>query len=292
MLSKMRNYLPKTKIDGAAMAITSFFAPVAIIHAMYVISQLYPKGASDPEYGWHYIVHCLFSWFLWINSLAYLIQVIFIDSSISNLTLPVVLQEGWRYCPMCQQNTPLRAHHCIICDECIIRRDHHCYYTGRCIGLINHKAFVAGLMYGSIGAVYAVSMSLAVILQVEESISPSKIVTVVFPILAWAVGFTDANLLVTMLGSLSLFGGLASVVFLLVQLWTIAHGQTLYEFRVGIADFDQGYIKNFKDVLGENWWFYWIIPCIPSKLPSDGSNYHEMKKHIASNYTGKEVKSL
>lgn len=288
----MKNYLPKTKIDCAAMAITAFFAPVAIIHAMYILTQLYPNGPSDPEYGWHYILHCLFSWFLWTNCLVYLIKVIVIDSSISNLTLPVVLQEGWRYCPMCQQNTPARAHHCVICDACIIRRDHHCYYTGRCIGLTNHKAFVAGLMYGSIGAVYAVLLSVAVIIRVEASISAQKLLTVIFPVLAWAIGFTEASLFLTLLGSLALFGGLASLVFLLIQLWTIANGQTLYEFRVGISDYNQGYIKNFKDVLGENWWFYWILPCIPSRLPSDGSNYFEIKKRIASNPTGKEVKSL
>lgn len=288
----MRNCFPKTKIDCAAMGITAFFVPVAIIHAMYLLMQLYPNGASDPDYGWHYILHCLFSLFLWINCVVYLMQVIVVDSSISNLTLPVILQEGWQYCPMCQQNAPLRAHHCVICDACIIRRDHHCYYTGRCIGLTNHKAFVAGLMYGSIGALYAVAVSVAAVRQVEPDIGFSKLLTIIFPILAWAVGFTKANLFFTLLGSLALFGGLASFIFLLLQLWQIAHGQTFYEYRVSISDYNQGYIKNFKDVLGENWWFYWILPCIPSKQPGDGSHYLEIKKQVASNFTGKEVKSL
>lgn len=274
------------------MGITAFFAPVAIIHAMYLLLQLYPNGASDPEYGWHFILHCLFSWFLWINCLIYLIQVIIIDSSILNLTLPIVLQEGWRYCAMCQQNAPMRSHHCVICDACIIRRDHHCYYTGRCIGLTNHKSFVAGLMYGSIGAVYAVSISLAAIMSVESDINAYKILNVIFPILAWAAGFTESNMLFTLFGSLALFGGLASVVFLILELWTIAHGQTLYEYRLSINDYNQGYIKNFKDVLGENWWFYWILPCIPSKLPTDGSDYFDLKNRIASDNTGKAVKSL
>ena len=193
---------------------------------------------------------------------------------------------------MCQQNTPLRAHHCVICDTCIIRRDHHCYYTGRCIGLTNHKPFVAGLMYGSIGAIYAVSLSVAAINHVDSTISATKLFTVIFPVFAWAIGFTEANLFLTLLGSLALFGGLASFFFLSIQLWTISRGQTLYEFRVAISDYDQGYIKNFKDVLGENWWFYWILPCIPSKQPTDGSNYLEIKNSIASDSTGKDVKSL
>ena len=289
---EMKNYLPKTRIDCAAMAITAFFSPVAIIHAMYLLTQLYPNGASDPDYGWNYILHCVFSWFLWINCLVQLIRVIFMDSSISNLTLPIILQEGWRYCSMCQLNAPLRSHHCVVCDTCIIRRDHHCYYTGRCIGLVNHKAFVAGLTYGSLSAIYAVALSLAAIMHVESNINAYKILTVIFPVLAWMVGFTEANLLFTLLGSLALFGGLASFIFLLLQLWAIAHGQTFYEYRMSISDYNQGFIKNFKDVLGENWWFYWILPWIPSRVPGDGSHYLEVRNRIASNITGKDVKSL
>jgi len=147
-------------------------------------------------------------------------------------------------------------------------------------------------MYGSIGAVYAVSLSIATIIHIESRIDPYAILTVIFPVLAWAIGFSEVNVLYTLLGSLALFGGLASFIFLLLQLWQIAHGQTFYEYRMSIADFNQGYIKNFKDVLGENWWFYWVLPCIPSRLPGDGSHYLEIKNHIASNPTGKEVKSL
>ena len=136
------------------------------------------------------------------------------------------------------------------------------------------------------------SLSIATIIYVESSVKMYTIMTVIFPVLAWAVGFAEVNLLYTLMGSLALFGGLASFIFLVLQLWQIGHGQTFYEYRMSIAHYNQGYIKNFKDVLGENWWFYWILPFVPSKLPGDGSHYLEVKKHIASNLTGKEIKSL
>jgi len=289
----MRKYLPKTRIDFAAMAITAIFAPISLIHAMFLLAALYPNGASDPEYGWRYISHIILAVFLWVNCLIYFIQVVTIDASIKNLTLPIILQDGWKYCSLCQLNTPLRAHHCVICNVCIVRRDHHCYYSGQCIGLPNHRMFVAGLIYGTLGAIYAVVLSMATIIHVESGFNFSTILTVVFPIFAWVIGFQDTNLLYTLFGSLSLFGGLACVAFLLLQVVQIVRGQTFYEYKVSVSDYNQGFIKNVQDVLGKNWWFYWILPIIPSKLPGDGSHYLEVKKRLSSSgHAGKELKSL
>ncbi|XP_065905237.1 probable palmitoyltransferase ZDHHC24 [Dysidea avara] len=288
----MRRFLPRTRIDFAAMAITAIFAPISLIHAMFLLAALYPNGASDPEYGWNYISHIILAVFMWTNCLIYFIQVVTIDTSVKSLTLPVILQDGWRYCSICQLNTPLRAHHCIICNVCVIRRDHHCYYSGQCIGLPNHRIFVAGLIYGTLGAIYAVVLSMITIIHVESGFNFYTILTVLFPIFAWVIGFQEVNLLYTLFGSLSFFGGLACVAFLLLQVVQILRGQTFYEYKVSISDYNQGFIKNLQDVLGKNWWFYWILPIIPSKLPGDGSHYLEVKKHLSSSHAGKELKSL
>lgn len=55
---------------------------------------------------------------------------------------------------------PGHTHYCKICECAIPYLDHHCPFTGNCAGLRNYSNFFLGLMYGTLGLLYAVLITL------------------------------------------------------------------------------------------------------------------------------------
>ena len=55
---------------------------------------------------------------------------------------------------------PRDTHYCSVCESAISHIDHHCPFTGSCAGLHNYSHFFIGLVYGSVGLLYAVVMTL------------------------------------------------------------------------------------------------------------------------------------
>ena len=57
----------------------------------------------------------------------------------------------YKFCKICNEFKPPRAHHCSMCERCVFRMDHHCPWVGNCVGLMNHKKFLLFLIYAFLG---------------------------------------------------------------------------------------------------------------------------------------------
>lgn len=68
------------------------------------------------------------------------------------------LEEGWRFCALCNIHQPPKAVHCPECHVCVDGYDHHCPWMGCCVGKGNMKAFMlfnlSWLMYFLYAAIW------------------------------------------------------------------------------------------------------------------------------------------
>eukprot|EP01063_Lacrimia_lanifica_P007376 TRINITY_DN1468_c0_g1_i1.p1 TRINITY_DN1468_c0_g1~~TRINITY_DN1468_c0_g1_i1.p1 ORF type:complete len:319 (+),score=53.22 TRINITY_DN1468_c0_g1_i1:911-1867(+) len=56
--------------------------------------------------------------------------------------------EQWsRYCRVCKEWKPPRAHHCHFCGVCVMKMDHHCPWINNCVGHNNQRYFMNMLLY-------------------------------------------------------------------------------------------------------------------------------------------------
>ncbi|KAF8808081.1 zf-DHHC-domain-containing protein [Phlegmacium glaucopus] len=63
-----------------------------------------------------------------------------------------------RYCRMCKNYKPPRAHHCRQCNRCVLRMDHHCPWINNCVGHFNHGHFIRFLFYVDVACSYHITM--------------------------------------------------------------------------------------------------------------------------------------
>lgn len=56
--------------------------------------------------------------------------------------------------------SPKRSNYCHVCQTNVAYADHHCPYTGNCLGLHNYAHFYLGVVYGLVGMLYALYITL------------------------------------------------------------------------------------------------------------------------------------
>lgn len=273
-----RDMLPKQAVDAMAMSFTFFMIPATYLYGLfYVCPTLYPITDVSEEMAeqnrFPYYFHWCFCTFLFVQTYFSLIMTVVTDTSCRRIALPVVSQPGWYFCPHCQYYAPPRSHHCSICKRCVLRRDHHCYFVGKCIGYYNHRYFISFLVYVVFTGFYGLVFSCIALLRLMGGFSLSIIPSLVFPMLAWIFQIMPINPLVMFETSIIGFVTMGAGVLLGIQVFELFKGQTFYELQKKEHGYSRALYRNIADVLGKNWLFGLMFPCLPSSRIGDGSHY-------------------
>lgn len=286
---RLRDLLPRTRVDAIAMVFTIVMIPVAYLHGVFNVAPIIWPTQDVPDQlkeanVFPYYASVLFMTFLLVNAVANYTLTMITNTSCGRIPLPVVSQPGWRFCPYCQYYTPPRAHHCVICRTCILRRDHHCYFAGKCIGHYNQRYFVAFLLYVTVAALLGIVLSFWAVSILMGGFSWAVFPALIFPVLAWILQIMPISPLMMIETSVAMFAFMGSGGLLCLQLMEILRGQTFWEFKRTVNRYNHGFTANIADALGKNWWFCWLLPIIPSPLPGDGSHYppREVDGHVTA----------
>ena len=103
--------------------------------------------------------------------------------------------------------------------------------------------------------------------------SLSIIPSLVFPMLAWIFQIMPINPLVMFETSIIGFVTMGAGVLLGIQVFELFKGQTFYELQKKEHGYSRALYRNIADVLGKNWLFGLMFPCLPSSRIGDGSHY-------------------
>ncbi|EDO31864.1 predicted protein [Nematostella vectensis] len=268
-LSLAKRVIPKKGSDAAAFVFMFVMLWVISLFELLVVLPIYHEFLST----W-YLIHVFCGLFMFLNVFANLYKVITTDTTGAKLGMPSVLKPGWAYCPFCQLNSPPRAYHCHVCDICVLRRDHHCIFAGKCVGHSNYRYYLFLAFYLWLGALYANLFHWEYVTSVMDNFTLWTMFTMFMPMLSWMLGYTTIyQTFVTFITAISLFAFVMFSGLLFFQLNIIARGQTSYERKRKRRIYDKGWLRNFIEVLGENWFLSWIWPKITSPLPHNGTDY-------------------
>ncbi|GBC09253.1 hypothetical protein RclHR1_08710005 [Rhizophagus clarus] len=183
-----------------------------------------------------------------------------------------------RWCDRCNYVKPDRCHHCSECDTCVLKMDHHCPWVNGCVGYFNYKCFYLFIVYTSLYADFAFAATIPVLV---EQLKEDK--------------YLDIQLIIIMIFGF-IFGLLLTGFTLVHTMYVLRNRTTIesisfrtrtYNVRVqfdvenplgyGVATtqpgenlWNLGWKKNWKDVMGNKWWL-WFIPF--GNPPGDGIIY-------------------
>ncbi|XP_042877032.1 probable palmitoyltransferase ZDHHC24 [Penaeus japonicus] len=268
-MGKNSTIIPRNATDKALFLFMVIGIPFGIFWLGFVIMPHYHDELNSVV-----MMHIVAVVFVAYNIFHNILLVIRTDASGRTSFLPSVLKPGWRYCSICQVNYPPRSYHCHICDECILKRDHHCKFTGCCIGYHNHRYFFMGIFYIFIGALYGIYYQWDYVYETINLPVVYFFLCLLAPHFGLLFGALNVwGVLVATLHTLGLVTLLMVSYLLLIQAKAICQGQTQYEMKHNIRDYNLSFRQNVVDVLGRRWSVAWISPFISSPLTGDGLKF-------------------
>ncbi|CAL4073910.1 unnamed protein product, partial [Meganyctiphanes norvegica] len=264
-----KNIIPRDPRDQLFFVFLCTGIPFAIFWLGAVVLPNYHQEFNDIV-----LYHILLTLFIVYNIFHNILLVIKTDASGRSSVLPSILKPNWKYCSICQVNGPPRSYHCHYCNECILKRDHHCKFTGCCIGYHNHRYFLTGVSYIWIGALYGAWYNWEYTFNTIDLSGLYFFLTLLAPHFSWLFGgVTIWGSIVATLHTLGLTTLTCVTYILILQQTAIFNGQTQYEKKHGIKDYDLSLSQNIEDVLGTRWTLVWLSPMILSPLKGDGIKF-------------------
>lgn len=262
------DFLPKTIADTAAFLFLLFGVGTTFVFETCVVLPTLFGSLSSP---WT-IVHCIIGCYHIHCIIGNLYFLIVTDSTIKNVLMPTTLLPEWRFCAVCESNTPPRSSHCKTCDVCVLKRSHHCLFAGRCIGYKNCRYFLALLSSLCVGALHAIILNQFFIWNLLNGFSFKTFFYHMFPVVFLAIGSIPFKTAVfCFISVLDVAGFLFAAGLLLYHLHLAIRNRTTFEKSKGIVKYD---LRNWKinlcESIGFNWSLVWLSPLIPSRLPRDG----------------------
>ena len=181
-------------------------------------------------------------------------------------------QKKPRFCQICKNHKPPRAHHCSACDKCICKMDHHCPWIGGCVGYKNHGYFIRFLASVTLGTLVTLIFHT---LRVYEW---SK-----YPYNPWIHSTEGGHLILLIISNFVLsifvfvpvaFLNVNHIYYLLNNMTTIEdlekNRTIIVEYKGEIKEISKPYhigiIANISAVLGSSWYFWWL----PNRILGDG----------------------
>ncbi|VEN36693.1 unnamed protein product [Callosobruchus maculatus] len=173
-----------------------------------------------------------------------------------------------RFCSICLQFKPDRAHHCSHCGVCLLKMDHHCPWIANCVGLHNQKAFILTVLYTVLYCSFYVGTTMPFILAYFNGHTDFTTVPIM-------VGFAIAGLLGTMAAIFYLYH--CSLVFR--NETTLEEMQRKVLFIQTSRTYNLGFRKNFIQVFGRKW-YKWFLPIYTSE--GDGCTWETKESRSSS----------
>ncbi|CAD8058555.1 unnamed protein product [Paramecium primaurelia] len=223
---------------------------------------------------------------LWVISEICYIRTQFSDpGEILQKTVPLkllhdqqLLQYYQNICNKCNSWKPPRAHHCRRCNKCIFKMDHHCEWTNNCIGALNQKYFVLFLLYVFCYIITIFSIHIigiySYIIRIDQQNLWNLITNNKFQIF-------EVFLFIILCTFFSFF----VISMLWDQIQVIRDNQTVVESLQGKFGRQQSFFLNMKQFMGNQQWYYWILPTTPIlKLNYAEIVYGEQLVNLGTSY--------
>lgn len=264
-----RRILPKAVSDLLSVTFLLVIVPLIYWFELWVVlPELYETGTLS------YTLHFCLGTFIMVNIVANFTYTVLCDTSIHQVMVPATranIKEGWRFCAVCEAVGPPRSWHCNTCNTCILKRDHHCIFTACCVGYHNHRYFLMFVFYLFVSTLYSFSYNNYFIWSRIEFEFPMTIIKLVFPVAIFIFGFDGSiNQFYLMLYIVTVIGMLFTGALFFYHFNLVLNGCTSNESNKNNLIYHLGWKENIKDVFGEKWYWTWILPYVPSKLPQDG----------------------
>ena len=275
--AKLKTFLPKSTSDRIAFLFLLFSVhSIALFELLGVLPLIYSTHEHATPTGQFslYFFHISVGVFSYFNVMINLWKIITTNTSTRGLILPTQLKPGWKFCSVCECNSPPRSFHCFNCNSCILYRDHHCTFTGNCIGLHNRRYYLSLLMSMCLAAGYSVVLNYDYMYHLFGSLSLKSVLTIMFPMISWIFVKSDSvSSYQIFMCSLCIVGFLLSGGLLVYHMINAVNGQVVYERSYNIDTYDLGWRENLALVFGTKWKIAWLCSLINSPIPSDGLEF-------------------
>ncbi|XP_022207143.2 probable palmitoyltransferase ZDHHC24 [Nilaparvata lugens] len=270
-----KQFLPQTLGDRFAFLFFILILPLGYWFTLFIVIP-----TVVPNSPVRYLLHFIWSTFLMISIVSNFVYLVLTDCNASNAIKQASNQTHWKYCAVCDCETPPRSWHCDICKICILKRDHHCRFSGCCIGHQNQRFFIMFLAYLSIGTLYSTCYILIFLwTSTSFTISVFSVAKMIFPMAVFVLGIdTSSSQLYSIMLIVNFLGLVLSSCLLIYHFSVMLKGAVMYENSHKIYEYDLGSWKeNLKQVFGSRWYISWISPFIKSELPNNGADWESVK---------------